>query len=88
MAQINITLNQEEILQLLSTDRNEAFKVLLTSSLNSLLKAESLKHLKADPYERTEERTVSRNGYRERELNTQIGTIFRFHATGISRSRP
>ena len=74
MAQI-ITLNQEEILQLLSTDRNEAFKELLTSSLNSLLKAESLEQLKADLYERTEERTDSRNGYRERELNTRIGTI-------------
>ena len=41
MAQLNITLNQEEILQLLSNDRNEVFRKLLESSLNSLLKAES-----------------------------------------------
>ena len=34
MAQLNITLNQEEILQLLSGDRDEAFKKLLTESLN------------------------------------------------------
>ena len=75
MAQLNITLNQEEILQLLSDDRNEAFKKLLQESLNSLLKAESEEQLKAAPYERTEERTDSRNGTRERELTTRIGTL-------------
>ena len=29
MAQLNITLNQDEILQLLSVDREDAFRVLL-----------------------------------------------------------
>lgn len=38
MAQLNITLNQEEILQLLSSDRNSAFAKLLQDSLNSILK--------------------------------------------------
>ncbi len=33
MAQLNITLNQEEIQQLLTNDRNEAFKKLLQESL-------------------------------------------------------
>ena len=75
MAQLNITLNQEEILQLLSTDRDEAFRNLLQNSLNSILKAESTAQLKAEPYERTEEREGSRNGFRERPLNTRIGTI-------------
>ena len=75
MAQLNITLNHDEILQLLSDDRNEAFKTLLQESLNSILKAESSEQLKAVPYERTEERTDSRNGVRERNLNTRIGTI-------------
>ena len=75
MAQLNITLNQEEILQLLSGDRDEAFKKLLTESLNSILKAESAQQLGAEPYERTSARTDSRNGSRERELNTRIGTI-------------
>ena len=37
MAQLNITLNQEEILQLLSTDHDQAFRELLKSSLNSIL---------------------------------------------------
>lgn len=75
MAQINVTLNQEEILQLLSEDSNEAFRRLLTESLNSILKAESQEQLKAEPYERTEERTDSRNGFRDRDLKTRIGTI-------------
>ena len=75
MAQLNITLNQEEILQLLSTDRDEAFRTLLQNSLNSILKVESQEQLKAAPYERSEERTDSRNGFRERDLKTRIGKI-------------
>ena len=75
MAQLNITLNQEEILQLLCNDRDEAFRQLLESSLNSILKAESAEQLKAEPYERSEERTDSRNGNRDRDLATRIGKI-------------
>ena len=41
MAQLNITLNQEEILQLLSKDHDQAFRELLRKSLNSILMAES-----------------------------------------------
>ncbi len=75
MAQLNITLNQEEILQLLLEDRGDAFKSILQASLNKILQAESSEQLKAEPYERSEERTDSRNGSRERELNTRIGRI-------------
>jgi transposase-like protein len=75
MAQLNITLNQEEILQLLSTDRNTSFAKLLQDSLNSVLQAESAAQLHAEPYERTEERTGCRNGFRDRELTTRLGTI-------------
>ena len=75
MAQLNITLNQEEILLLLSNNREEAFKDLLQNCLNKLLKAESEEQLKAAPYERTENRTDSRNGTRERGLVTRIGKI-------------
>ena len=75
MAQINITLNQDEILQLMSNDREGAFKKLLQESLNSFMKAESTEQLKAKPYERTDERADSRNGFRDRKLNTRIGTI-------------
>lgn len=75
MAQINITLNQDEILQLLSGNREDAFKELLQNSLNSILKAESTEQLKAQPYERTDNRKGSRNGTRERTLNTRLGSI-------------
>lgn len=75
MAQLNITLNQEEILSLLQENSGDAFKKLLQESLNAVLKAESTEQLKAEPYERTENRTDSRNGSRERTLCTRIGSI-------------
>lgn len=75
MAQLNITLNQDEILQLLSADREDAFKQLLQDSLNGILNAESTAQLGAEKYERSEERTDSRNGSRERKLHTRLGTI-------------
>lgn len=75
MAQLNITLNQDEILQLLSNNREDAFKKLLQDSLNSILQAESTEQLKAEKYERSEERTDSRNGCRERQLTTRIGKL-------------
>lgn len=75
MAQLNITLNQEEILSLLKENSGDAFKKLLEESLNAVLKAESKEQLRAEPYERTKERTDSRNGSRERTLSTRLGTI-------------
>ena len=41
MAQLNITLNQEEIQALLLDDRGEAFKKILQTSLNKILQAET-----------------------------------------------
>ncbi len=75
MAQLNITLNQEEVQQLLSTNSGDVFKKLLQECLNSVLRAESAEQLHAAPYERSEGRTDSRNGFRDRELNTRIGRI-------------
>lgn len=75
MAQINITLNQEEILQLMSNNREDAFRELLEKSLNSILQAESTEQLGAELYQRSSERKDSRNGSRERNLTTRIGKI-------------
>ena len=75
MAQLNITLDQGEILELLSNNSGEAFKEILQTSLNKILQAESAEQLGAAPYERTEGRTDSRNGSRDRELKTRIGKI-------------
>lgn len=56
-------------------DQGEAFKKILQASLNRILQAESAEQLKARPYERSEERTDSRNGSRDRGLNTRVGRI-------------
>ena len=56
-------------------DQGEAFKKILEASLNKILQSESAEQLKAEPYERSGERTDSRNGSRERALNTRVGTI-------------
>lgn len=75
MAQINITLNQNEILELLQTNQSDAFKTLLQNSLNAIIESESEEKLKAKPYERTDERTDSRNGFREKPMVTRLGQI-------------
>jgi len=76
MAQLNITLNAEEILQFLAKgDQTELFKKLLQKALDVILKLESEEQLHAAPGERTEERTDYRNGTRPRNLITRIGTI-------------
>ena len=68
-------MNQDEILQLLLVDREEAFRKLLQRTLNDILKVESQEQLQAAPYERSDSRLDSRNGLRDRELKTRIGRI-------------
>lgn len=75
MAQVNITLTDEEVLQVITGNRDEAFKFLLTRILNAIMQAESEEQLGAERYEHTSERSDYRNGTRERELNTRIGTL-------------
>ena len=50
MAQLNITLNQEEIQALLLEDPEEGFKKILQACLNKILQVESAEQLKAAPY--------------------------------------
>lgn len=75
MAEFNLTLSQAEILELMQSDRSDAFKILFQNALNAFILAESEEKLKAKPYERSEERTDSRNGIRDRPLTTRLGTI-------------
>ncbi|MGI6373282.1 MAG: IS256 family transposase [Caldicoprobacterales bacterium] len=76
MAQYNITITEELLHGLfLSNGRDEAFSKLLEEIFNQVLLAQSSEQLRAEPYERTEERTAYRNGYRNRELTTRVGTI-------------
>jgi len=75
MAEINITLNYKEILQLLEENQEGAFKKIMEKCLNQFLLAESTEQLKAEPYERTEKRTDCRNGSYQRMLTTRIGSL-------------
>ena len=75
MAQVNITLSHEEVLQVLSGNRDDAFKMLVERILNAIMLAESEQQLGASMHERTEDRQDYRNGIRERTLNTRIGSL-------------
>ena len=76
MAQFNIPLESELLHGLFSKDgRDDAFSKLLETILNQVLLAQSAEQLGAGPYERTEDRTAYRNGFRERGLTTRVGTI-------------
>lgn len=69
MAQLNITLDTELLHGLFTKDnRDDAFSKLLEVILNQVLIAQSTEQLGADPYERSEDRTAYRNGFRDREL--------------------
>lgn len=75
MAQVNFTLTNEEVVEVLTGNREEAIKFLLTKILNEVMKAESEEQLGAAKHERTEERQDYRNGSRDRDLNTRIGKL-------------
>jgi len=76
MAQLNITLESEILHGLFTSDgRDEAFSKLLASILNQVLDAQSTEQIGAKRYERNGERKAYRNGIRERQMTTRIGTI-------------
>ena len=74
MADINVTLNQDLLPNLLSDD-GEGMKKLVESVLNQVLEAQMVEHLRADRHERSSDRTGYRSGYRERQLTTRVGTL-------------
>jgi putative transposase len=76
MAQYNITITEELLHGLfLSKGRDEAFSKLLEEIFNQVLLAQSSEQVGAEPYERTEERTAYRNGFRDRQMTTRVGTL-------------
>jgi len=76
MAQLNITLESEILHGLFTSDgRDEAFSKLLSSILNQVLDAQSTEQIGAERYERSGMRKAYRNGIRERQVTTRIGTI-------------
>jgi putative transposase len=76
MAQFNITITEELLHGLfLSNGRDKAFSKLLEEIFNQILLAQSTEQIGAEPYERTEERTAYRNGFRDRQMTTRVGTL-------------
>lgn len=75
MTQVQFTLTETEILQVLSGDREEAFKMLVKKILDQIMLIESFEQLGAGRHERSEDRQDYRNGIRTRKLTTRIGTI-------------
>ena len=76
MAQYNITITEELLHGLfLSNGRDEAFSKLLEEIFNQVLLSQSTEQIGAQPYERTEDRTAYRNGFRDRQLTTRVGAL-------------
>jgi putative transposase len=75
MAHLNITLDEQTLKELMLGDRDEAVAKLLEAVFNAVLCAEATEQLGAESYERSEDRTTYRNGYRERQLTTRVGTL-------------
>ena len=75
MAQLNITLDEETLKELMLGNRDQAVRKLLEEVFNALLKAEATEQLGAHQYERTEDRLTYRNGYRTRSFTTRVGTL-------------
>jgi putative transposase len=73
MAQYKITIDKEDLHQLFNQDQGMAR--LVEKVLNKVLEAEVAEQLQAGPYERCEGRQGYRNGYREREMKTRVGTL-------------
>lgn len=69
----NIKLKPEDLVGLLT--ENDTMAQLLTSIINQVLEAQCTEHLKAEPYERSEDRQAYRNGYRPRTLYTRVGPL-------------
>lgn len=56
-------------------DQEDGMKKLLTWFLNMVMQLEAIQQSGAEPYERNDERTGYRNGYKKRSLKTRVGEI-------------
>ena len=73
MTQYQVTVNAQTLQRLFSGDSQLA--LLLEGILNQMLEAQVSEHLRAERYERTEERQGYRNGYTPHQLTTRVGTL-------------
>ena len=75
MSRINLTLDQDVVLGLLTDGDRDAFRLLLQETLNGVLREKSAEQLCAQPYEQTQQRTDSHNETKVRPLTTRVATI-------------
>lgn len=75
MTHLNFTLDEAIVKELLLGNREEAMSKLLEEIFNAILSAQATEQIRAEPYERCEDRVTSRNGYRDRGLQTRVGSL-------------
>lgn len=73
VAEYDVTLSESLMPDLL--ERPNALAQLVETVIQQVLEAQVTEHLSADRYERTDDRAGYRNGYRDRQLYTRVGTI-------------
>lgn len=73
MADLEVTIPEELIQELFTSDRG--MELLVEEVVNQVLEAEMADFLKADKYERTEERQGYRNGTRTRGMTCRVGSL-------------
>jgi len=77
MAQYQITVDSQLLHQLfLGNTQDAGVAKLLESVLNQVLQAQATEQLRAEPYERTEERKGYRNGTYPHQLTTRVGNHY------------
>jgi putative transposase len=64
-----------ELAQGILLDDPSFLKEIVERVIQELLEAQMTEHIGAAPYERTENRTGQRNGYKPRTLRTRVGTL-------------
>lgn len=76
MTQIHFTLNPQELQSIIDKSVNdELSRNMLTLVFNQLMEKERSEYIEAEPYERSDERVTSRNGYYERDYTTRVGNL-------------
>lgn len=75
MTQLNITLDEGILKELMLGNREDAVRKLLEVVFDAVLQAEATEQLGAEQYERSDSRTTYRNGFRTRILTTRVGSL-------------
>ena len=75
MTQLNITLDEGILKELMLGNRDDAVRKLLEVVFDAVLQAEATEQLGAEQYERSDSRTSYRNGFRTRILTTRVGSL-------------